>query len=401
VKKKEVLIVSIMGIVTIAIILFGYKYSVGEKEKLLLHGAQQTEQVEVQSSVEPEVDTSEAAKTAALEQTLQVFSENRGAASVVDYLQYVNYHNKQVNVAFFGDVAEDASWAKTAMTDIQSAYALSNVSTSFFSHPEESSTAYLNGGYSKTVAASNADVIFYVLPTKADQRADISLAASTENSLKVYDEIKSSLPNVLIVLVTPPPAQDKMQDWNSRALDYTNYSNNLVDANKTYNVPLYDMHEDIIQKLKTTGASLSTIMDEAKIGLNESGVALFGEVFVNNVKTKAVNTISGLYVTGEKPAMEPIIKGDSSAESIEEVTIDSEEPIIEPVEEAVSEEPIYEEPVYQAPVYEEPYYYEETPAYVPPAYVAPVYEEPAYVAPVEPVPEPVIDTSSSAVEDSP
>ena len=162
-------------------------------------------------------------KTAALEKTLQTFAENRGAASVVDYLQYIQYHNKQINVAFFGDVAEEAAWAKTAMTDIQSEYALT-MNLSYFSHPEESSSVYLNGGYSQSVAASNADVIFYVLPTKADQTADIALAQSTENIFKVYDEIKSALPNALIVLVTPPPAQAKMNDWNSRTLDYRNYA---------------------------------------------------------------------------------------------------------------------------------------------------------------------------------
>ncbi len=327
-KKKEVLIVSLMGIVTIAIILFGYKYSAERKEQLLLEGAQKTEQSAAQSSAE--TDTSAADKAAALEKTLQTFAENRGAASVVDYLQYIQYHNKQINVAFFGDVAEEAAWAKTAMTDIQSEYALT-MNLSYFSHPEESSSVYLNSNYSQSLAASNADVIFYVLPTKADQTADIALTQSTENIFKVYDEIKTALPNALIVLVTPPPAEAKMNVLNSRSLDYREYATSLTEANQTYNVPLYDLHADALQELENTGAPVSSIMDETKLGLNESGATLFGAVFETSLKTKAVNTTSGLYVEGEKPAMESIIK-----ETVEEVT--------------VTQEPVYVEPVYEAPV---------------------------------------------------
>jgi hypothetical protein len=342
-KKKEVLIVTLMGIVTIAIILFGYKYSADRKEQLLLEGVQKNEQPAVQSSAE--MDTSEAEKAAALEKTLQTFAENRGTASVVDYLQYIQYHNKQINVAFFGDIAEEASWAKTAMTDIQSAYALT-MNLSYFSHSGESSAVYLNGGYSQPVAASNADVIFYVLPTKADQTADIARAQSTENIFKVYDEIKAASPNALIVLVTPPPAEAKMNVLNSRSLDYRDYATSLAEANQTYNVPFYDLHADTLQELENTGAAVSTIMDEAKLGLNESGATLFGTVFEKNLKTTTVNTTSGLYVEGEKPAMESIIK-----ETVEENTVTQEPVYVEPVYEAPasSSESVYEAPTITAP----------------------------------------------------
>jgi len=44
-KKKEIMIVSLMGILTIAIVLFGYKYAAGKKEALLSEGEKRTESV--------------------------------------------------------------------------------------------------------------------------------------------------------------------------------------------------------------------------------------------------------------------------------------------------------------------------------------------------------------------
>ena len=37
-KKREIVLVSIMGILTIAIVLFGYKYAVAKKEALFNEG---------------------------------------------------------------------------------------------------------------------------------------------------------------------------------------------------------------------------------------------------------------------------------------------------------------------------------------------------------------------------
>lgn len=59
------------------------------------------------------------------------------------------------------------------------------------------------------MVASNPDVIFYTIPTKTDQVVDISLVDSTQNIYKIYDEIRAALPDTLIVLVTPPPAEPK------------------------------------------------------------------------------------------------------------------------------------------------------------------------------------------------
>ena len=63
-KKREIVLVSIMGILTIAIVLFGYKYAVAKKEALLNEGEKQTETVaetaSSQESIVAESDTSEA-----------------------------------------------------------------------------------------------------------------------------------------------------------------------------------------------------------------------------------------------------------------------------------------------------------------------------------------------------
>ena len=353
-KKKEIVLVSIMGILTIAIVLFGYKYAAGKKEALLREGEKQTETVSKtassQESTIAESDTSEA-----YAQFLAAFAENRSNASVVDYLQYVHHHTKEVNVAFFGDVAADAAWAKSAIAGIQADYPLENLTTSFFSHPSDSSSIYLSSQYVQEMVASDPDVIFYSIPTKTDQVVDISLVESTQNIYAVYDEIRAALPDALIVLVTPPPAEAKVADWNSRSLDYRNYTNNLVEENVAFTVPLYDLHADFLAELTNRNETLTNFMDAAGLELNDAGQQLYAELFANSLRTKMIDTTAGLYVEGGKPVYTPI----APLLAVPEVPV------------AVIEEPVEEEPVYEEPVYEEPVY-EET-------YVAPTYE---YVAPV-------------------
>ena len=362
-KKKEIVLVSIMGILTIAIVLFGYKYAAGKKEALLNEGEKQTETVsEVVSSQESEIAESDTSEAYA--QFLAAFAENRSNASVVDYLQYVHHHTKEVNVAFFGDVAVDAAWAKSAIAGIQADFPLENLTTSFFSHPSDSSSVYLSSQYVQEMAASSPDVIFYTIPTKTDQILNISLVDSTQNIYAIYDEIRAALPDALIVLVTPAPAEAKVADWNSRALDYRNYTNNLVEENAAFTVPLYDLHADFLADLTNRSETVTNLMDSAGLELNEAGQKLYGEMFANSLRTKMIDTTTGLYVDGEKPAYTPIAP-----------TLVVPEVPATVIEETVSEATVYEEPVY------------EESTYVAPTYVAPTYVAPTYVAPVDETPD--------------
>lgn len=356
-KKREIVLVSIMGILTIAIVLFGYKYAAGKKEALLNEGEKQTETVsEVVSSQESEIAESDTSEAYA--QFLAAFAENRSNASVVDYLQYVHHHTKEVNVAFFGDVAVDAAWAKSAIAGIQADFPLENLTTSFFSHPSDSSSVYLSSQYVQEMAASSPDVIFYTIPTKTDQVVDISLVDSTQNIYAIYDEIRAALPDALIVLVTPPPAEAKVAYWNSRALDYRNYTNNLVEENSAFAVPLYDLHADFLAEVTNRSETLTNFMDAAGLELNEAGQKLYGEMFANSLRTKLIDTTAGLYVEGEKPAYTPIAP-----------TLVVPEVPATVIEETVSEATVYEEPVYEESTYV-------APTYVAPTYVAPVDETP-------------------------
>ena len=342
-KKREIVLVSIMGILTIAIVLFGYKYAAGKKEALLNEGEKQTETVsEVVSSQESEIAESDTSEAYA--QFLAAFAENRSNASVVDYLQYVHHHTKEVNVAFFGDVAVDAAWAKSAIAGIQADFPLENLTTSFFSHPSDSSSVYLSSQYVQEMAASSPDVIFYTIPTKTDQVVDISLVDSTQNIYAIYDEIRAALPDALIVLVTPPPAEAKVADWNSRALDYRNYTNNLMEENSAFTVPLYDLHADFLAEVTNRSETLTNFMDAAGLELNEAGQKLYGEMFANSLRTKLIDTTAGLYVEGEKPAYTPIAP-----------TLVVPEVPATVIEETVSEATVYEEPVYEESTYVAPY----------------------------------------------
>ena len=358
-KKREIVLVSIMGILTIAIVLFGYKYAAAKKEALLSEGEKQTETVaetaSSQESVVAESDTSEA-----YAQFLAAFAENRNSAPVIDYLQYVHHHTKEVNVVFFGDVAADAAWAKSAIAGIQTDFPLENLSTSFFSYPSDSSSVYLSNQYVQEMVASNPDVIFYTIPTKTDQVVDISLVDSTQNIYKIYDEIRAALPDTLIVLVTPPPAESKMADWNSRSFDYRNYTNNLVEENTAFTVPLYDLHADFLAELTNRSETLANYMDAAGLELNETGQQLYGELFANSLRTKMVDTTAGLYVEGEKPAYTPIAP--SLVVPVAPVT--------------VTEEPVIEEEVYEAPVYQVPTYVAPTNDYVEPNPTTPLPSAP-------------------------
>ena len=342
-KKREIVLVSIMGILTIAVVFFGYKYAAGKKEALLNEGEKQTETVsEVVSSQESEIAESDTSEAYA--QFLAAFAENRSNASVVDYLQYVHHHTKEVNVAFFGDVAVDAAWAKSAIAGIQADFPLENLTTSFFSHPSDSSSVYLSSQYVQEMAASSPDVIFYTIPTKTDQVVDISLVDSTQNIYAIYDEIRAALPDALIVLVTPPPAEAKVADWNSRALDYRNYTNNLVEENSAFAVPLYDLHADFLAEVTNRSETLTNFMDAAGLELNEAGQKLYGEMFANSLRTKLIDTTAGLYVEGEKPAYTPIAP-----------TLVVPEVPATVIEETVSEATVYEEPVYEESTYVAPY----------------------------------------------
>ncbi|SFE65139.1 SGNH/GDSL hydrolase family protein [Trichococcus pasteurii] len=374
-KKREIVLVSIMGILTIAIVLFGYKYAAGKKEALLNEGEKQTETfselASSQGSAIAESDTS-----GAYAQLLAAFAENRSNASVVDYLQYVHHHTKEINVAFFGDVATDAVWAKSAIAGIQADYPLENLTTSFFSHPSDSSSVYLSSQYVQEMVASNPDVIFYTIPTKTDQVVDISLVESTQNIYEIYDEIRAALPDALIVLVTPPPAEAKVAVWNSRSLDYRNYTNNLVEENAAFTVPLYDLHADFLAELTNRNETLANFMDAAGLELNEAGQQLYGELFANSLRTKMIDTTAGLYVEGEKPANTPIAP-----------TLVMPEATATVIEETVSEETVYEEPVYEESTYVAPTY----------EYVAPVTD--ATVTPVVPSENTTTD-QGTATEDA-
>ena len=342
-KKREIVLVSIMGILTIAVVFFGYKYAAGKKEALLNEGEKQTETVsEVVSSQESEIAESDTSEAYA--QFLAAFAENRSNASVVDYLQYVHHHTNEVNVAFFGDVAVDAAWAKSAIAGIQADFPLENLTTSFFSHPSDSSSVYLSSQYVQEMAASSPDVIFYTIPTKTDQILNISLVDSTQNIYAIYDEIRAALPDALIVLVTPAPAEAKVADWNSRALDYRNYTNNLVEENAAFTVPLYDLHADFLADLTNRSETVTNLMDSAGLELNEAGQKLYGEMFANSLRTKMIDTTTGLYVDGEKPAYTPIAP-----------TLVVPEVPATVIEETVSEATVYEEPVYEESTYVAPY----------------------------------------------
>ncbi|PTQ86068.1 hypothetical protein C8U37_102171 [Trichococcus patagoniensis] len=373
-KKREIVLVSIMGILTIAIVLFGYKYAAGKKEALLNEGEKQTETVsEVVSSQESpiaESDTSEA-----YAQFLAAFAENRSNASVVDYLQYVHHHTKEVNVAFFGDVASDAVWAKSAIADIQADYPLENLTTSFFSHPSDGSSVYLSSQYVQEMVASSPDVIFYTIPTKTDQVVDISLVDSTQNIYKIYDEIRAALPDALIVLMTPAPSEAKVADWNSRSLDYRNYTNNLVEQNAVFTVPLYDLHADFLAELTNRGETLPNLMDATGLELNEAGQKFYGEMFANSLRTKMIDTTAGLYAEGEKPAYTPIAP----------TLVVPEVPAVV-IEETVEAETVYEEPVYEAPTYVAPTY----------QYVAPVTD--TTITPIVPSDDTAIDQGTAVGE---
>jgi hypothetical protein len=162
------------------------------------------------------------------------------------------------------------------------------------------------------------------------------------------------------VLVTPAPAEAKVADWNSRSLDYRNYTNNLVEENAAFTVPLYDLHAEFFAELTNRSETLANLMDAAGLELNEAGQKLYGELFAKSLRTKIIDTTAGLYVEGEKPAYKPIAP-----------TLVVPEVPATVSEETVSEETVYEEPVYEE-VYEEPVY--EAPATTVPAYTTPVTE---------------------------
>ena len=192
-----------MGILTVGVIVFGFIYSRNQRQELA--NSQDYQEISQADSFEERKKKKEEERRAAF---LAAFDENREESTVADFLQYVKYGKGDTAITFFGEVETDAAWIVDNMNALSNERLFSEMKMNFVSSLELD-----EGLESKTdeLVASQPDVIFYFSPLPVNEIVDWTWegeAVYESNITEVfttYDAIKESLPETLVVLVTPPP----------------------------------------------------------------------------------------------------------------------------------------------------------------------------------------------------
>uniref|UniRef100_UPI0035A08886 hypothetical protein n=1 Tax=Jeotgalibaca porci TaxID=1868793 RepID=UPI0035A08886 len=97
-KKKDTLIVMVLGIITVAVILFGFRYRQANQKELINKSNYET--INQTESFEARQKKKEEEKRAKF---LAAFDKKRETNTVADFLQYVKYAKGDTNVAFYGE----------------------------------------------------------------------------------------------------------------------------------------------------------------------------------------------------------------------------------------------------------------------------------------------------------
>src|SRR5699024_9143590 len=112
VKKKETILVIIMGILTVAVIALGFTHNKNRRAALL---DQDYEAVSQTESFEERKRKKEEEKRAKF---IESFDEKREESTVADFLQYVKYGKGDTAITFYGEVENEASWAVSNLTQL-------------------------------------------------------------------------------------------------------------------------------------------------------------------------------------------------------------------------------------------------------------------------------------------
>ncbi|UJF15220.1 hypothetical protein LZ578_09580 [Jeotgalibaca sp. MA1X17-3] len=347
-KKKESLLVFIMGIITVAVIFMGFTYNKNRKEELLNNNNYET-QSQSDSFNERKKETEEKKKA----EFLGAFEENRNANTVADFMQYVAYNKQNTTVSFYGNIETDTAWAVQTMEVIAQERSIKDLETHFV--PAES---FEIEEKVDLLTESNPDIVFFTIPNKEDDYVDVEDAAI--EVFRTYDSIKEALPESLIVVLTPTPIVE-INEADEEVAIHQMYVDEIVEVASENKVALFNLHNDVLEKASAADTSVTTFYNEEN-QLSETGIQTIKDIFISHVKEATVDTSKAYHATGnkmdaesivpeEESSSEEVIEEESFEEEIIEEEIVEEESIEEPIEwvEPESEEPVWEEPVYEEP----------------------------------------------------
>ena len=375
-KKKDTLIVVILGLITVAVIFFGFRYRQENQEKLVNKSNYET--INQTESFEARQKKKEEEKRAKF---LAAFDKKRETNTVADFLQYVKYAKGDTNVAFYGEIEEKAQWAVDNMTQLATERAFTEMKTNFVSTLENETI----GERVEDLIGLNPDVVFFHTPMPVqgvvgwDEYGDPVEKDNITEVLAAYDEMKDALPEALIVLVTPAPKEvdpesEEEISWHQVEID------SLVSESEGYAIPVFNIHNQVMEHLTANSLEIASLYSEEGTFTPETAEAL-KTMFAENLKTLEIDTTTA-YVLDGKPAEVDIVI---------EVYEEEEEEVSEEVEE------YSEEVVPESEVVEEEWYEEETEV---DEWVDETEEEETYVPPVQNNMPPPASSTPPVVEES-
>ncbi|MDN6625857.1 MAG: hypothetical protein L0K82_01395, partial [Pisciglobus halotolerans] len=144
----------------------------------------------------------------------------------------------------------------------------------------------------KEVKEAKTSVLFYFMPSLGDQVKDISIADSESYLAQSIETLKKSLPDTLIVLVTPHPVSSELQHYNSRTLDYRDYMKSGIKVAEEMKIPLFDLHTAFEKALEEGNEELESQLKKDGILLNTEGEQLTSRL-VEEFLEEPIDTTGG------------------------------------------------------------------------------------------------------------
>ncbi len=316
-KKKDTFIVIILGIITIAVIGFGFRYRQNKQAELM------------GTNSHSEINQSDNFDTRKNEQTekkranfLSAFDENRESNTVGDFLQYVNYAKGNSKIAFYGEAADQETWTVNTVHQLKNENGLPELETHYLSTLDsEVLTERLS-----ELTEINPDVVFFHTPMPLYNYISWTEDGPVEKDnitdiISTYAEIKHALPNSLVVLVTPfpqaaDPESEEEESWHQVDIDAL-----LVRAEE-YAIPVFNLHNEMMEYVTLNEMAIADLYENEELADVSQEVAK--DIFLNVIKTTKVDTSTAFIIDGEPKKVEIEIESESSLESVEEIIEESE-----------------------------------------------------------------------------
>lgn len=321
-KKKDTFIVIILGIITIAVIILGFRYRENKQAELMGNNTHtdvnQSENFDARKKQQEEDNRAE---------FLAAFDDNRESNTVSDFLQYVTYAKGDPKIAFYGEIEDQAAWAVNAVDQLKNENSLSNLETHYLS---TLNSEVLTDRISE-LTELNPDVIFFHTPMPLYDYVSWTEDGPVEKDnisefISTYAEMKQALPNSLVVLVTPfpltaNPELEGEESWHQVDIDA------LLAQVEEYAIPVFNLHNEVMEYVALNEITISALYENETLA--DATQKVVKDIYLNDIKTAKVDTSTAFVIDGEPAKVEIEIESEPLMESVEEVVEESESVEIE------------------------------------------------------------------------